>query len=55
MNLPVLLFALAWILLGAPGCATWEAKMDQRTKWKKFREESTQSTTLPSRKWPQEK
>ncbi|GIT38637.1 MAG: hypothetical protein Ct9H300mP7_5580 [Verrucomicrobiota bacterium] len=42
-------------LLSAQGCATWEEKLDQRSKWKKFREESNQSPTLPFQKWPREK
>ena len=47
--------ALLCVLLSAQGCATWEEKLDQRSKWKKFREESNQSTTLPFQKWPREK
>ena len=35
--------ALLCVLLSAPGCATWEEKLDQRSKWKKFREENNQS------------
>ena len=49
------LLVLLGVLLSAMGCATWEEKLDQRAKWKKFREESTQSTTLPFQKWPREK
>ena len=49
------LLALLWVLLCAQGCATWDDKLDQRAKWKKFHEESTQSTTLPFQKWPREK
>ena len=37
------------------GCATWEAKLDQRLKWKKFREESPNSIMTPFKKWPAEK
>jgi len=47
--------ALLCVLLSAPGCATWEEKLDQRSKWKKFREESNPSPTLPFQKWPREK
>ena len=47
--------AMLWVLLCAQGCATWEDKLDQRAKWKKFREDSTQSPTLPFQKWPREK
>ena len=47
--------ALLCVLLSAQGCATWEEKLDQRSKWKKFREESNQSHTLPFQKWPREK
>jgi len=47
--------ALLCVLLSAQGCATWEEKLDQRSKWKKFREESNQSPTLPFQKWPREK
>jgi hypothetical protein len=49
------LIIMLWILLSAPGCATWEEKLDQRAKWKKFHEESNQSPTLPFRQWPREK
>ncbi len=47
--------AMLWVLSCVQGCATWEDKLDQRAKWKKFHEESTQSTTLPFQKWPREK
>ena len=47
--------AILCVLLSAQGCAIWEEKLDQRSKWKKFREESNQSTTLPFQKWPREK
>ncbi len=36
------------------GCATWEAKLDQRLKWKKFRNESPDSKMTPFNKWPPE-
>jgi len=49
------LLVLLGVLLSAMGCATWEDKLDQRAKWKKFREDSTQSPTLPFQKWPREK
>jgi len=49
------LLVLLGVLLSAMGCANWEDKLDQRAKWKKFREESNQSPTLPFQKWPREK
>jgi len=41
-------------ILGMAGCASWEAKLDQRAKWKKFREESPKSPTTPFKRWPSE-
>ncbi len=41
-------------LLGMSGCASWEAKLDQRAKWKKFRDESPKSPTTPFKRWPPE-
>ena len=42
------------VLFMMTGCATWEAKLDQRAKWKKFREESLNSPTTPFKRWPPE-
>ncbi|MDD9864893.1 MAG: hypothetical protein OXS32_00925 [Verrucomicrobiales bacterium] len=42
------------VFLGMTGCASWEAKLDQRAKWKKFREESPNSPTTPFKRWPPE-